>query len=181
MFRSVFGPSIPTGLYRHQLANKTTSFAESLVGDVQSRVCKRVGTLAHDGWQNLGMKVVNTAMLSFGEAFFVASDPVEHADTPTLKKLFKERRNEVRSKYGFIVIAQVTDNATAYTCALDELEKELEKEGDKCIMLRCGMHSISLIVADFAKLTPIKTALEVVDEVLGLFTDPTLANRLKDL
>ena len=67
---------------------KSKEFAGELVKDVKARVDKRVGTLAHDGWKNLDVKKVNTAMLTGPHAFFVSSDTVDHNDIPTLVIVF---------------------------------------------------------------------------------------------
>ena len=63
-FRMVFGPCIPAGFGREDITPQSKEFARELVKDVKARVDKRVGTLAHDGWKNLDVKKVNTAMLT---------------------------------------------------------------------------------------------------------------------
>lgn len=68
---------------------------------------------------------------------------------------------------GLKVIAVVGDNHSGVQAALGRIEQE----DPGCVAVRCGAHSLQLLLGDVEDLPPINGALKAMDAVLGQTKD----------
>lgn len=111
---------------------------------------KSVVTLCTDGWTNVRKhKMYNFIVVYRGQAYFI--DSVEcytnHAEVIFLRL---EKIKAELERRGLIVAAVVGDNASGVQSAL----AKVEEKDPACLAVRCGAHSLQLLLHDLEGLHP---------------------------